>query len=481
MKNTKSLILFVLLMLLSGILSACTIVPYAFEWELYSITKDVTYINGNTIKTTVTQGVNYFNLIGIHNETTYIKFFEDGTLVFKPIDASETNGTYKCKNNGIENTTIYINLENGDNIEALGFGGYYEDVLEFEYNNVKYEFSTDSYNYECADQEDFNAQLRELAEEIRYYEKNPQHRGYFKPCSIVINENGDATLISEDEEIDLYSPNLGVTAIRITENNEVVYLDAIEQGECYFYKGEAFNYYPDERPTFINLYYLDPLPKKEEEENPKAFTIFELYPELSAYYNESNKNNITIKMSNELVNQGVGFYNYYNRITNQSDIDDILSSLMWMSLWDYGPPSDSYLDNTYSVESITISDNTGMLPEITIYNYYDRIKVGEVWYYHSAHEFPKFIYLGAFMKFACYDYNAEIYKDNELLGSTDILEDIEYIVDPNQDYTYSSLHDKRKLITEFGEITVYDETHFRYKGQYYLVIGDITFSSIFEN
>lgn len=480
MKNIRLIAIFILLAIITSTFTACPIVPHRFKWDIASMICDVTYINGNTLTSEIRQGVDYFRLVGIHNEITYIEFFEDGTLVFKPLNADETNGTYKCKNNGIQNTTIFITLENGDKIEALGMGGYFDDTLEFEYNNVEYEFSSELSSYDvCADQEEFNEQLREATEQLRYFEENPQHSD-FKPCTIALDENGGAKLVGEDGEIDLYAENLGVVAIRITDNNEVIYLDAIEEGECYFYSGLALNYHTEEMPLFINLYYLDPLPKKEEEENPKASTIFDIFPELSGYYDEGAKNNVTIKMSRELVNQKLGYSNYYNIITNQDDIDNILSTLMWMLLWNYGPPSEDDLNNTYSIDSITLSDNTGKLPEITISSYYDRIKVGDTWYYHNAYEFPNFIYLGAFMKFACYDYNAEIYKNDELLGRTSILEDIEYIIDPNQDYTYSASHDTRTLVTEFGKITVYDATHFWYKGQFYLVTGETTFEEIYQ-
>lgn len=481
MKKFRFLLLFVLLALVLSMLTACPIVPHRFQWDISTVYCDVTYINGSTLKTEVRQGVNYFNLYGIHNETTYIEFFEDGTLIFKPIGKEELSGTYKCKNNGIQNTTIYISLANGDSIEALGVGGYFEDTLKFEYLDAEYEFSSRFSSQDvCENEEEFNEQLRDLVNELRYYEKNAQHYGFFSPGIVVLDENGGATLISEDEEIDLYSENIGVVAIRVTDNNEVIYLNEIEAGECYFYGGHPTDYYTQESPSLISLFYLDPLPEKEEEKNPTACTIFNIYPELAGYYDESAKNKITVTMSRELVNQGLGFSNYYNRITNQEDIDNILSTIMWMVLWDYGPPSDNYLNNIYSIDTITLSHNSGALPEITISNYYDRIKVGETWYYHNAYEFPSFIYENSFMKFACYDYNAEVYKNNEFLGYVSILEDIEYIIDPNQDYDYTSLHDKRTLITEFGELTVYDATHFRYKGQFYLVVGETTFEQLYQ-
>lgn len=477
MKKFKLIFLLILLTLLTIMLTSCPIVPHAFGWDISTVYCDVTYINGNTIKTSVGQGVGCFDLIGIHNEITYIDFFEDGTLIFKPLGAEEINGTYKCKNNGIEYTTIYITLENGDNIEALGVGGYFEDILRFEYKDVEYEFSADLRDVDiCEDKEEFNEQLRELAKELRYYEKNAQRYGFFNPCTVVLDENGGATLISEDEETDLYTENLRIVAVRVTDNNEVVYLDAIEEGECYFYSQLT---YPYESLHYVNLYYFDPLPDYKPE-NPEPFTIFELIPELEAYYEDGAIENINIKMSNELMNFPIGYSNYYNHIIDKENIENILSLLASMTLWDYGPPDDNYLNNPYSIDSITLIDVTGALPEITISNYYDRIKIGDTYYYHNTDEFPKFIYAGAFQKFICNDYNAAVYKNEELLGNTNVLENIEYIVDPSQDYDYTSLHDTRTLVAEFGELTVYDATHFRYKGQFYLVVGETTFEELFQ-
>ena len=82
--------------------------------------------------------------------------------------------------------------------------------------------------------------------------------------------------------------------------------------------------------------------------------------------------------------------------------------------------------------------------------------------------------------FACLNYAAELYDGDVFLGYTNILAELEYIVDTNNDYAYTTLHDTRTLICEFGEITIYDATHFRYKGQFYLVSGDVTFAEFFK-
>jgi len=472
MKKLRIISIFLLILIISS-LTACSIVPYRFQWAISSVECDVTYSNGNTFKTSLSgQSINLFNLTVIHSETTYIKFFEDGTLVFKPIYSEEMKGSYKCKNNGIENTTIYITLENGDNIEALGVGSFYEDIVRFEYNNIEYEFSADNYDI-CESQEEFNKQLKLLAEELRYYEENSKYYSFLTPCIIKLNESSEAKLISDDGEIDLYAENLGVIAIRVTDNNEIVYLDSIKAGECYYYG----NFHEDAN-SIINIFYFDPLPKHEEE-NPIDYSLFDIIPELKAFYNDDTKQNVVIKMSHELVNIDPGFNHSYNLITEQYTITQILDILANTSVYEVDAPNDELLNELYVLETISIIDTSGVLDEIEISRIDDRIKIGDKWYYHYG-DFPQFIYEGSYCRFTANDYTAEVYRGEEFLGKTDILYNLEYIIDPNQDYSYSFSHDARTLACEFGEITIYDETHFWYKGQFYLSVGERSFAELFE-
>lgn len=474
MKKFKLISIFLLLIIVTTALTSCPIAPHAFEWDLYSITKDVTYINGNTLSTQILQGVAYYNPNGIHSQMTYIEFFEDGTLIFKPLDENELKGTYKCKNNGIQNTTVYITLENGEEIEALGVGAYYEDVLYIEYHNTKYKFSSSLGSMDiCEDEKEYQEQLRAFAENLRYAEENQKY-SYIRKAAVVFDENGGATLISDDEgteEIDLYSKNLGVIAIRLTDNNEIMYLDSIEAGECYYY-----GTFSTERTSYINLFYLDPLPNHEEE-NPKIYSLFDLIPELEAFYTDEAREDINIKMGIELKNARPGLYNFYNRLTDREQINNILDALADMRLYETDAHSDEFLSELYSLDTVRIRDSSGKA--VMIYNIYDRIKIGEKWYYHG-NSFPDFVYEGAYQKFICQNYAAELYQGEIFQYYTNILGDLEYIVDPNQDYSYSSLHDTRTLVCEIGEITVYDETHFWYKGQFYLSVGERSFAELFE-
>ena len=257
MKKLRFILIFILLTF-TLILTSCTIVPHKFSWTINYVTKDITYVNGNTLKTEIGHGFSYWNINGIHSEMTYIDFEEDSTLIFKPLDQNELTGTYKCKNNGITNTTIFITLENGDKIEALGAGGYLDDSLTFEYKGIEYEFvSNGDVDGEYVDQERYNEQFKYLGEEVRDWEESYIPRAIRK-ANVIITEDS-IKLVSDSEEFDLSSENIGVNAVKINVDNEVIILDSIEEGECYFHD----NYLPGsfQNDRILTLFYLEPIPQ----------------------------------------------------------------------------------------------------------------------------------------------------------------------------------------------------------------------------
>ena len=103
MKKLKLIFLFVVLTVITVTLTACPINPPAFAWKINNVRLDLTHINGATINTELRQGAHTYRPYGITKQTTYIKFFEDKTLIFKPMNENEIRGTYKTRNNGLKN------------------------------------------------------------------------------------------------------------------------------------------------------------------------------------------------------------------------------------------------------------------------------------------------------------------------------------------------------------------------------------------
>ena len=261
MKKLRFILIFILLFL-TTVLTSCTIVPHKFSWTINYVTKDITYVNGNTLKTEIGHGFFYWNINGIYSEMTYIDFDEDSSLIFKPLDQNELKGTYKCKNNGIENTTIFITLENGDKIEALGAGGYSNDSLTFDYKGVNYEFVSheNDVDGEYVDQELYNEQVKYFGEEVRGWEEDYRPRN-IKKANVIITEDC-IKLVSDSEEFDLLAENIGVNTVEINADNEVIILDSIEEGECYYHD----DYFPGsfENDRILTLFYLEPIPQTNE-------------------------------------------------------------------------------------------------------------------------------------------------------------------------------------------------------------------------
>lgn len=258
MKKLRFILIF-LLLFLTTILTSCTIVPHKFSWTINHVYKDITYVNGNTIRTKIGNGRYYWDINGIHSEMTYIDFEEDSSLIFKPLDQNELKGTYKCKNNGIKNTTILLTLENGDKIEALGAGGYLSDSLTFDYKGVNYEFVSheNDVDGEYVDQELYNEQVKYFGEEVRGWEEEYRPHN-IKKANVIINEDC-IKLVSDSEEFDLLAENIGVNTVKINVDNEVIILDGIEEGECYYYD----NYFPGsfQNDRILTLFYLEPIPQ----------------------------------------------------------------------------------------------------------------------------------------------------------------------------------------------------------------------------
>ena len=72
-------------------------------------------------------------------------------------------------------------------------------------------------------------------------------------------------------------------------------------------------------------------------------------------------------------------------------------------------------------------------------------------------------------------YNKDVY----LYSATGFWQDLEFVIDTEK-HNWTFAQETRTLVCDFGEVTVYDNIHFRYKGQNYIVAGEKDFSEFFE-
>ncbi len=249
MKKLKFIFLGFIITAFILLLASCTCVPHEFNWEVETVIKDATFTNGITKRITYAPYLSLEDPYSVvHSSETYIKFYDDKTLVFKPIGEDEICGTYTTKNNGLKNTTVNIVLENGEKIKATAEGGVmYTSSIMFSYKGDLYTFDDERGYSKTEYQNDVSSLVNELREE------------YFAPDKLTratLVYDGEYKLVSEDGDIlNLYSANNAVYAMKLTSGGQLFELDHLTEGEC-FIPSWCFN--SDIQNTIITIYYIEP-------------------------------------------------------------------------------------------------------------------------------------------------------------------------------------------------------------------------------
>lgn len=460
----KKIVLVLVLMIICIVFCSCRINPSEFRWELFGIYHNVTYVNGQTVLTWTSTGAYEHQPNGIHDGMVSIRFYEDGTVDFKPYDSEMLHGTYTLKHNGLKDTNFTVIFENGEKIEnGYAVGYYYGDELNFDFRGIRYRFTTDSRG--CTEEE-YDKERANLADWIR--------RGgmFIRNGEVKLKENG-AELCAEslEDNIDLYGENCTLTLIQITEENELVTLDDIKEGECVFYE-----FFDTKQPHgkaihTVVIYYIEPLPPQEYE--PQEYKLDELNTRLQYYFEHPDESMIKVSRSLSPIQSGQNDdHKYY---TEQADIERYISALREITLTE--ELDEPIFDDIEMAYTVRFSHIEGLKNDAVIKLIGDYVKLGDKYYRVSS--FPRFEYEGAVMTFTMLNNDLKVYSKDEYMYDADgYLLDVEFIIDP-EDYEYMPSHYTLTLVCELGEITVYDNTHFWYKGQFYLVVSEKNFSAFY--
>lgn len=460
----KKIVLVLVLTIICIVFCSCRINPSEFRWELFGIYHNVTYVNGQTVLTWTSTGAYEHQPNGIHDGMVSIRFYEDGTVDFKPYDSEMLHGTYTLKHNGLKDTNFTVIFENGEKIEnGYAVGYYYGDELNFDFRGIRYRFTTDSRG--CTEEE-YDKERASLANWIR--------RGgmSIRNGEVKLKENG-AELCAESLEnnIDLYGENCALTLIQITEENELVTLDDIKEGECVFYE-----FFDTKQPHgkdihTVVIYYIEPLPPQEYE--PQEYKLDELNTRLQYYFEHPDESMIKVSRSLSPIQSGQNDYHKY--YTEQADIERYISALREITLTE--ELDEPIFDDIEMAYTVRFSHIEGLKNDAVIKLIGDYVKLGDKYYRVSS--FPRFEYEGAVMTFTMLNNDLKVYSKDEYMYDADgYLLDVEFIIDP-EDYEYMPSHYTLTLVCELGVITVYDNTHFWYKGQFYLVVSEKNFSAFY--
>ena len=466
MKN--KIVLLMLIAFLLVLLCSCHCNVYNYDWHIMSIYHEVSFANGQVLPVNTDSLVHIMNPIGVNQSETYIVFEADGTVVFKPYGADEMYGTYELRHNGFfHDTSFSVTFENGEKIENGYAVSYYgNDELGFEFNGIKYYFCT-SFWSDSATFEENQMRTEWLIDEVRSLADVNLKSGV-----VTVNENGAClSSASLDSNMDLLKDDCWVLAVHITADNELYVLDSLREGECVFV--ECIGYGTDK--DGIIIYYVDPLPSELPPKEPERYAIYELIPELEYYMDHPD--NIVLKLSSCKMPINPDEFNKYLTETDTDDVSFWFKDFFEITLTEYDEPP--YNTNyPYTRYGVRLSDKLGENPSVEIYYDCGAINLNGKWYYIDDGNFPTWAGYSNY-GFSCDDYNAKVLETDEYYS----LGGIEFRPDKDQNKEYTEDQQKFTLAGEFGELTVYDATHFYYKGQHYTVANesDRDFSALFTN
>ena len=450
----KNITIFALVLLCLLVLTSCRCNPGDYEWELCSITEEIAFSNG------MKKEMSYNGYLGIdqpwgsrgYAERCVIEFLPDGEFKMS-LDGEQLFGYYTYRHNGYTNTFFTVYLDTGENFTGESASGYGFRRLSFEFRGVVYEFGEredDSYTLE--EQKRLEAEMIEYLRDAvpqKYYYLN---KGKVDDEAILTCDNGNI--------INLMSGEVYPWCVYLDKEDTLSHLNYIPEGDCYYYS------YDD----IIILYFVEPIPSIEEQW-PRESTIGELYPDLFSGDAEG------VKIYLETVGISSGFFNYVAYLSGD-EMREYLSKLREVKLYEADEETVRNITDSgklYGKTSVTILLN-GI--EHTL-SFEDEYVFSDVWWMCSA--LPDFPYDLAASVFVTHSDEITVYNKDAFIGSySGVLSKIEFRI-CKEDHHYTTLTPRLRVVTDFGEMTVYDSKHFWYKGQSYVVVGDHDFGFLFEN
>lgn len=470
----KKLLLAVLLMLFCITLSACRCAPYEVLWRIGEATFEKTFINGQTVKVTRSNHSSYGQPDGLYDGNAYIHFEENGTVVFRKLNGELLQGTYTYTHNGFQNTLFQMEFSDGSRVTDGVAGSYYGfSELEFTYQGVSYAFTDHAYTTE----EDYQDDRDQIAYDLR----NLTYADMFVPAVTTRGEDGkwkitDVIPQGAEKPLDIYAEGFTLEAVHITESDEIILLDDLMEGNCLCVI--LYDYTTGTRkPSGVIIYYVDPLPQEPTIEDV-TFATAEKLSWLPGML--QNYENAQIKITSSATNLPVGFAEYHQYLRDPEEVRQYLENLNALRLWPEEEPIDISGGYRKNIVRVTAGEQTYTF--VSIGNY---LVLGEKWYQFIDDDgrvvsLPDIDYSKAVKTLRTDTDLTEVYNKKEFLYSvTGFWKELEFVID-TEEHNWTFAQETRTLVCDFGEVTVYDNIHFRYKGQNYVVAGEKDFSALFE-
>ncbi len=454
-----TLLSFIFILALTG----CRCNPSGHKWYVERFEISTIYANG-VEEVEVHDGIPDIDdpFGGMERGVVDIQFFKDGRVTFKPGTGEVLAGTYTLKHNGLADTDFTVMLNNGESFSGTSAESLYDIYLAFSFRGMSYAFAEAYQNAE----EIFQEYISYMPDHIRRHIDSE----YLKRATVSYN-NGTYSLAEKSGDTVLLDDSTIVKCVRLDDEDNMIMLDSIEEGRCFSRIEKNKN-----GKSSVLIYYIESCPDEPPEPTePQPLMLHECEKQLAGLKAED----ITeIKFTKEYTNLPHGYTRHHQYITDAAEIKSILDLLNNAELTE----TSGRFEAAEKVTKLTlhIYTETSDFMIITTGGIYQHGTSDGIKYY-TLRDFPEFSYDGAVESFidTGMTFMARIHYDGNDLGEyiLPFFSDIEFIVD-TEDYDYTKTSPHWIYTFDFGEIRVYDETHFRYNGQNYMVVGDITIDLI---
>ena len=453
MKKIRLLLLLLLSFAFILILTGCRCEPSKHQWYIKRFQINTVYANG------VEQVETYDGIPdiddpfgGMENGIVDIQFSEDGKVTFKPGTGEVLTGTYTLKHNGFKNTNFTVTLDNGEKFSGTVDAYYYATDLTFVFRDMQYCFEKAYRDAEEIYQEDMSYMPDHI---LRHVDS-----GYVKRSTVLFID-GEYSLTVENGDTVILDDNTTVKCVRLDEDTMTV-LNSIKEGKC-FSRIES----RESGKNNVLIYYIEPYPGEPLEPTvpePDPLMLSELEPWISDL---SSAEITEIKFVKDYVNIPAGNKKHIQHITDKEKIENIIAVLKSIELTEMSGANLPITPETkYDLKIYTESGE------------YCLWAIGSYWtnndsYWYSLSTFPVFEYEGAVKSFVECNTVAHIYYGETDFGEVGnpIITEIEFVED-TEDYDYTP-NSYWTYEFDWGVLEVYDERHFRYKGQNYVVVGEL--------
>ena len=310
MKRIRMLLMIAFLIALVFVLAGCTCDPAAHMWEVISFSKNTVYLNG-------VEQVDQYGVVtfidpfgGMEDGIVSIVFTEDGTVTFTPGTGETLTGTFTTKDNGMQDTSFTVTLDNGETFSGKAVSYYYGRSLEFAFRGNAYRFEE---AYETAE----TLYEKTIQNQIRWIRYAVFDKGLLTIGEITADA-GRYTLTIEGEKTPrVLDQTVAVQCVRLDAENNLTMLDAIELGECYCAIGQTYS-----GMDKIVIYYIEPLPEDPTPPEPD----YTFLPEFEGWLIDvfTVENIAEIKTTFEYVGVAPGEFKNVKRTTDQAVIAQVL-------------------------------------------------------------------------------------------------------------------------------------------------------------